>query len=342
MLSFKSFMQQQDKDLFDSALEAYKSSLAAIGRCAREGNASLGHELQTCLDGLRGKLAQSSHASQIRETQTEAESHLQRWAQRTSDYFCAKTAEVKEIMILLVRATEQLGERDMRNTSQLNELTRCFETIANLEDLQQVRRSIEQTTSHLRNCVNRMEQESKQSIAKLQQELASFQCRVVEAERLAAEDLLTSLSNRREVESQLDFRIRRREPFCVVFVDLNGFKIINDRYGHAAGDDLLKQFAAELQRFFRLTEVVGRWGGDEFIGIIDSDFDRADSRISGLETWLSGNYQVNISGVSRKIPLSATFGVAEWKRGDTVESMIARADADMYKKKSPRNQVSNR
>ena len=73
--------------------------------------------------------------------------------------------------------------------------------------------------------------------------------------------------------------------FCTAVLDLNGFKRINDTWGHAAGDHLLRQFGAEIQSLLRSTDRVGRWGGDEFVIVIESPIEEA---ARSLDRVLSG------------------------------------------------------
>ena len=116
-------------------------------------------------------------------------------------------------------------------------------------------------------------------------------------EQIASEDPLTGLANRRKLERGLEFLVNQSRAFSVIYVDLNGFKSINDTHGHQAGDDLLKQFAGELRAAFRTTDVVGRWGGDEFVILVDGHFRDAVTRAERIEKWVDGEYLVTTGAV---------------------------------------------
>ncbi len=98
--------------------------------------------------------------------------------------------------------------------------------------------------------------------------IAQLQRRIDQLEKLAVTDELTGLLNRRGIEQQLSRTLelsrRHGEPGLLVYVDLDGFKMVNDTYGHAAGDEVLKQVARLLTENVRCTDFVGRLGGDEF------------------------------------------------------------------------------
>ena len=82
-------------------------------------------------------------------------------------------------------------------------------------------------------------------------------------------------------------------------LDLNGFKQVNDTYGHEAGDDLLKQFSTELRSASRATDVVGRWGGDEFIVVLDGNLTEAQSHVERMQKWVFGSYTLQIGSNAR-------------------------------------------
>ena len=90
-----------------------------------------------------------------------------------------------------------------------------------------------------------------------------------DAQHLAATDPLTQLWNRREGERLVGVRIGGQSPFSLLVIDLNRFKLINDEYGHQCGDRVLEFVAARLSESIRPTDTVCRWGGDEFVVLLD-------------------------------------------------------------------------
>ena len=117
-------------------------------------------------------------------------------------------------------------------------------------------------------------------------------------------------------------------------LDLNGFKQVNDTYGHEAGDDLLKQFSTELRSASRVTDVVGRWGGDEFIVVLDGKLAEAQAHVERMQKWVFGSYTLHLGTEGPKIEMNAAIGLVEWQSGETIKDLLARADTLMYKRKS--------
>jgi diguanylate cyclase (GGDEF)-like protein len=119
----------------------------------------------------------------------------------------------------------------------------------------------------------------------------------------------------------------------VIYIDLNGFKKINDTYGHAAGDDLLKQVASRLLKAFSSRDVVGRWGGDEFVALMDPSSGSVETGISRITECLAGDFEVWKDGAQQGVSIGAAVGVATWNPGETATELLRRADLAMYEEK---------
>jgi diguanylate cyclase (GGDEF)-like protein len=305
-----------------------------MGDCGVQVCPHLGQNLQQSLFSLQERLSSEATPESVRKTGQCVEVELEQWSGRAAAYFKEKANEVKEIMMAVARTAEAVGERDLRYTRQFNDFTGRLRSIANLEDITQMRHSLVESATELKTCVDRMAQDGEASAAQLRAELSAYQTRLEEAERLASIDSLTGLANRRRVEQQLELRVAQGRKFCVLIFDLNGFKQINDEHGHLAGDDLLRQFGLELRAAFRATDVVGRWGGDEFIVVLGCGLDEAQVHIGRVKEWAFGEYTVKIGAGPRKVSVNAAIGIAEWKAKETVAQMLARADRDMYQQKN--------
>ena len=202
------------------------------------------------------------------------EEELKKWGETTSEYFQQTAHDVKEIMLIVAETTQALGERDQRYARQFDEFAGQLAAIGNLEDLTKVRQSLGKSAQQLKSCVERMVQDGEQSVSKLRAELSVYQSRLDEVERVATQDPVTGVANRYKAERQIQLRIERARNLSIAIFDLDNFKQTNDLYGHPAGDALLKQFATELRTFFRSTDIVSRWGGDEFLVIVDCSAER--------------------------------------------------------------------
>jgi diguanylate cyclase (GGDEF)-like protein len=123
-------------------------------------------------------------------------------------------------------------------------------------------------------------------------------------------------------------------PLSVAILDIDDFKKVNDNHGHLAGDELIKQLAAEIKFACRPTDVIGRWGGDEFIILMDCAMTDAQAQIDRLRDWVCGSYKVNGKSGPGSLQINASIGVAEHAPPETMNQLLARADAAMYEFKA--------
>lgn len=155
---------------------------------------------------------------------------------------------------------------------------------------------------------------------------------VRQLERLASQDALTGLPNRRAFESALQHLASGTEEYAVMFFDFDRFKPINDQYGHATGDAFLKAIASRLKSLMRATDFVARLGGDEFAVIV------AGSAAQTISTQLADRFaelmQEPVECGSASVRSSASIGISVAKPGQTApEVLVHQADLAMYEAK---------
>ena len=128
---------------------------------------------QQGLSSLEAGLRANITTSLIKETEAQVEARLLQWGGCTAEYFKAKTNEVKELLIVLTRTAESMGEQDQRYASEFGNFTTRLQAIADLEDISQIRSSLVQRAHELRTYVDQMKQESQKSVAQLQAEVTT-------------------------------------------------------------------------------------------------------------------------------------------------------------------------
>lgn len=171
--------------------------------------------------------------------------------------------------------------------------------------------------------------------ARLKAEVAALRAEVERLKVLADEDVLTVALNRRafqrEIARAMAFARRYGAPCALIFLDLDGFKAVNDQLGHAAGDCALRRTAEILQSQVRLSDAVGRLGGDEFAILLRQvDQEGALRKAEQLERSL---VREGFEWDGERRPITASFGVRALGDHRSVEHWMADADAAMFLRK---------
>lgn len=333
VISLKKYLDNHDSERLAEAVKACRDLLGVMGECGSQVCPHLGEDLQSQLVRLQRRLRNDSEPAALGSTESEAEKALRAWGERASGYFKLKASEVRELMLVLAQAAESVGARDQHYTSEFSSLTERLQAIANLEDLTALRGALTANVAELRKCVAQMTKDSNDSVKRLNAELATYRSRLEETERIASVDALTGLANRRRMELALEQFVLRAQPFSVLIFDINDFKRINDQFGHMAGDDLLRQFAVELKSALRSADLAGRWGGDEFIVVLDCGPEQAEAQRNRIRDWVVGEYTLRGGAESYRVPVSAAIGMARWVRAEGIAETLNRADAAMYRDK---------
>ncbi len=156
--------------------------------------------------------------------------------------------------------------------------------------------------------------------------------------KLATVDSLTEIYNRYKLDDEINHHIARyeryKEPFSILMFDIDFFKNINDKYGHDVGDRVLKSLSQLVASNIRITDIVGRWGGEEFLVILEKTKKEEAFAIAQKLRRLVEAYLID-----EKYHITISIGVAEYEEGESKETLLKKADEALYKaKENGRNQ----
>jgi len=173
--------------------------------------------------------------------------------------------------------------------------------------------------------------------------VSTMQHRIEELESMALLDALTHLPNRHHLEQELISRFNEMDRMAIstglLFMDIDRFKQFNDTYGHDVGDQVLKVVANTLKSAVRPFDLVGRWGGEEFVCVLRNVVSEQLLDISNRMRLLVSQSTVYINDQPLRVTLSAGATLA--RSTDTIDTLIKRADGLMYQSKSEgRNRVT--
>lgn len=340
MISIKKYLDSKNgglnaetAGLLAIALSAYRAALAQMAHSSTSACPGLGAGFSDSLLEQVRTLTEEIGAEQLEQSGHTVCQLLEQWGMDAARHYQEKSDEVKELLLAMLKTAEGVGVRDARAAGQIHEVTEQLKAVASLEDLTQIRASIQSSAALLKSSIDRMTEEGKAAVAQLRGQVNNYQTKLEEAEKLALRDGLTGVLNRLCIEKQIERRAAADAEFCVAVIDINRFKQVNDTHGHLAGDELLKQFACELTSASRSSDIVGRWGGDEFVLIFDGSWKDATTQVERLEKWVCGNYTLNSPSGSVTLPVQASIGLAAHQQGEKMKELLERADKDMYSKK---------
>ncbi len=169
----------------------------------------------------------------------------------------------------------------------------------------------------------RMRQEAR--LAEAEQKAST----VTEIRRISETDELTGVLNRRGVLRSLD----ATEPLIertLALIDIDGLKAVNDAHGHQIGDEYITAVARRLSRALAGTDLVGRWGGDEFLIVLEVPVSRSEQVLDRVHAATTAE---PVRVFDRLIPVSVSVGVAQWPAGQPLDAALATADEALYEAK---------
>ncbi len=180
--------------------------------------------------------------------------------------------------------------------------------------------------------------DSGDTIRRLQDEISVLKTKLLHVEQKADADPLVPIYNRRALMREIgraQVLMSRYDILCsVIFFDLNGFKNINDKFGHSIGDDLLIKIGETLKSTVRDCDMVARIGGDEFaVLLFKTNLAEAKAKAASLACRIA---EQNIDMAGEKISVSSAWGVSPCYPDDTAKQILHRADRAMYDAKHQR------
>lgn len=327
--------ENQSRQPYSALLGTYRAGLVEIGNCAIEACPGTGPDLAHGISRILEAFGTRPSANDIASSEAAVRDLMRDWGKKTAQHYDRKAEEVKDLLLVMVRTAESLSHRDDRIARHLDEVTSRLESIASLDDLIRIRTSVENSARELKNSIAKMTAESKAVIDHLRVEVSACQAKLEKAEHLASLDSLTGLGSRRWVEGRIQQRIDSGSPFAILLVDIDGFSRVIDEYGNLVGDLLLKEFARELRSSCRFTDIVGRWGGDEFLVVLDHCGPEMETQVERLYTWISKPYHVPGRTGYVNVHLDVSLGLAEYRPEETLQELLERADAHLCSQRLP-------
>ena len=254
-----------------------------------------------------------------------------------------KTADIARLISLMNKYlndaidSNNLGSNNVANIK--NELELICPKTSTREDLHKLQTKLVNAAVNMENeisSVNKNLESGQDEILILEEKIKRLETELKTSQENSLHDHLTGLYNRRSFEKELqkvENRYKRnRQDYAIIFFDIDYFKKINDLYGHEAGDIILKTFASLLAKLTRDTDLVSRYGGEEFISIVD--FNNEDELAKYLQRIKDVVTQNKFIYKEHKIELKFSAGVQIRSNSASSKEIVLEADKLLYKAKN--------
>jgi diguanylate cyclase (GGDEF)-like protein len=237
--------------------------------------------------------------------------------------------DLNQTLDMMARTEDSRSVRNVQYVERLVDFADQVDAAIRASDMPRLARQ----TSELRGFAESIELDSHDAFARLRKKMIEIQLRLHEVELLATLDPLTGVANRRELDRELSARVASQQEFCILLFDVNGFKAVNDQYGHLCGDEVLKQLSARLSGQVRARDFVCRWGGDEFVAILACGEAHAETRSRQIAARLNGPYHITGESHQIHVDVAVSVGLAQYAAGESLAQLFHRVDESMYRNK---------
>ncbi|MFO7707937.1 MAG: diguanylate cyclase [Desulfobacterales bacterium] len=261
---------------------------------------------------------------------------IREYARRQNDCLHTRETELKEIIDILAQAMAVLDSENRDYNHSIMEQGRRLEELTHLEDIRRLKQSLMQEVEQLRRTVHEKESRDGAKIQSLAEQVAALNTELQQARSESERDGLTGVYNRRSFDRFLSDLIAKNmtaaQPVALLMVDIDNFKLLNDSFGHPAGDSVLAAVARKCRQSIRSQDFLARYGGEEF-AIILTGATLRDAVKKGrqiCETISSTRYVLEGSNCQKPLSLSVSIGVSSCSGTDTPGALVGRADRALY------------
>lgn len=241
-------------------------------------------------------------------------------------------AQIGALVGKVREAVAALGGTHASLDAALSNSAERFERLSRIDDFHEIQGQLCSEVERLKRLALDQRAEWERTARDFDDRISTLRSQLETTRREAGVDPLTSVANRRTYEQTLRDWMDRRVGFILALIDVDDFKAVNDRHGHAAGDRVLVAIAETLSRSVRAGDVVARIGGDEFAILAATlTLPQAERRYAGLIAAVTNACGTVIPDDG---PMTVSVGVAELSAGDTADALQTRADAALYEAKA--------
>jgi diguanylate cyclase (GGDEF)-like protein len=297
-------------------------------------------ELIEGLESRRRELAEASDDETLARLAESCLESARAAVTRACGHQSEQHAELTRFVALVRDTVTVLGGQGQDPSSEITQAADRFNELLEIKDVGQLKARLEQEVAGLRRLAEERQRQWREATDMFMAKVAVLETQLAGVREEASLDPLTKIGNRRHFETTLaDELLKSKRQFVVALFDLDGFKQVNDTYGHPTGDRVLQETALALKTSMRPGDLVARLGGDEFAAIAPGmTLRQSEARMQSVIASVASQLR---QVTDLKPPVLLSCGVAECSAGDTAQSLIGRADQALYEaKRRGKNRVA--
>ena len=252
------------------------------------------------------------------------EAQFRAYGERLSQNACSAD-DLRDVLTALNQAVTGFTENGSQQEEAMRSVAGRLQRASETDNVATLRILVRNQSAELTRLADETHRRSQSVADQLRRQVAELSAGLDRARNEARRDVLTGLINRRALEELFAECERQPIPRCLILLDIDRFKAVNDHYGYLAGDELLRQIAGRIQSGLEPTAVACRWGGDEFIILVEGGLPAGMKLARQLNRQICASYRVG-DGKASNVHVQATVGLSEWRQGETADKVIRRAD----------------
>ncbi len=300
------------------------------------------------IDKLNEKINSDIKLKKIESEFEDRKKTIYNYISRLKRYVDDREKELKKIIDMLIKAMATLGTDNQAFNQKIYAQSEKIGQITLLDDIKNIKSALETEIGQLRGTIKEKQRLDRENMDKLSSRVDILNLELEKAKAESLTDGLTGAYNRAAFDQMIKALVERnsitRAPFCMMFLDIDNFKEINDLYGHPIGDRVLLALSQKCQEDIRKDDFFARIGGDEFAILMKGSALRNAQKKAKQICKAIGSTRYSLSSEDQSSVLSFTIsiGVSAFRDGDTVESLTDRTDKALYAAKhSGRSRVSS-
>lgn len=298
------------------------------------------------LDDLAKTFSTDSSTNIIQKSFDKNKKSILDFALQEKTYFDEKEFEFRKIINILHNGIEAMSGENQTFNSQIYERNLRIEQATNLTDIRLMREKLKTEVSQITDIIRKKQFKDTEKLDLLSKEVDFLKSHLEIVKDASVTDSLTGVYNRLGFDTFIQRGIERNkiswEPFSILLCDLDDFKVINDTLGHQVGDAVLLLFVKECKALVRDSDIISRYGGDEFICVLPgANLRNATKKAQIIQKKLaSKQFIISHMNSNHNIKINVSIGVSQIAENDSSEELFRRADAALYHaKKSGKNCV---